>query len=583
MVKIRNITIRGRLVGMLAFASLALIAVGSGGLWGMRLSHQGLETVYKDRVITLERLARIDRLNMSNRLLLDQSILSPDATQIKWNLEEMTRNIDETAKLWAEILKTRLTYEEKTLALQLTSDRQALVENGLRPAAAALRDNKLDEAIATVTFEVHTLHTPVAEGLKKLIELQTKVAKKEYEGSDALNLKLQLIGIVAMALGVAVFTVVGTLLLRAIVVPLDRAVGIAAQVANGELDKQIEVGRRDEIGRLLGELNTMSGSLRSLVREVRDGSGAVATAATEIARGNADLSSRTEQQASTLEETASSMEELAATVKQNADHAKQANELAVGASGIAERGGKMMSQVVDTMTGISVASSKISEIIGVIDGIAFQTNILALNAAVEAARAGEQGRGFAVVASEVRALAQRSAEAAKEIKGLIQNSTNRVGEGAKLVELTRGTMVEIVTAVRHVNEVISEISAASQGQLAGIEQVSRAVTQMDHVVQQNAALVEESAAAAENQSLQASALVKAVARFRLGDEEAFSEARSSAQMPAAESATANHSIRDTLSEAAHGATRLPAKGESVRVPIPSSLALGGPESEWKTF
>jgi methyl-accepting chemotaxis protein-1 (serine sensor receptor) len=563
---------------MLVFASLALIAVGGAGLWGMRKSHQGLETVYRDRVIALERLARIDRLHLSSRSLLDRSILSPDETQVEWNIEELDRNIDEVSKLWAEFLKTRLTYEEKTLALQWTADRQALVENGLRPAAKALLAKNIEEATAIITFEVHSLHTPVADGIKKLIELQTKVAKSEYQESDALNRKLQIIGIASMVVGIVVFAVVGTLLLRAIVIPLDRAVRIAAQVANGQLDQKIEVGRRDEIGRLLSELNTMSESLHSLVRDVRDGSASVATTAAEIERGNSDLSTRTEEQASTLEETASSMEELASTVRQNAEHAKQANELAVGASNIAERGGRMMSEVTETMSGISAASAKISEIIGVIDGIAFQTNILALNAAVEAARAGEAGRGFAVVASEVRALAQRSADAAKEIKALIENSSGRVGAGTKLVERAGETIAEIVTAVRHVSEVISEIAAANQEQLAGIEQVSRAVTQMDQVVQQNAALVEESAAAAENQSIQAQALVKAVARFRLGDE-ATSLSAQAVQPPAeGKDPAAQAEERSAAPEPA------PAKKERRRIlQIPRSLVLGGPEAEWKTF
>jgi len=579
---IRNITIRGRLIGMLAFASLALVAIGGAGLWGMRMSHQGLETVYKDRVVALERLAKIDRLSLSSRSLLDRTILSPEDSQIEWNLDELNRNIDQVSKLWDDFLKTRLTYEEKTLALQWTADRQALVENGFRPAAEALRAKKFDEASSTITFEVHSLQGPVADGIKKLMELQTKVAKAEYDESDALNRKLQLIGVAAMAVGIAVFAAVGILLLRAIVVPLDRAVRVAAEVAKGELGNKIEVRRRDEIGRLLTELNTMSESLRSLVRDVRDGSSSVATTASEIARGNADLSNRTEEQASTLEETASSMEELATTVKQNADYAKQANELAAGASNIAERGGQMMAEVTNTMSGIATASSKISEIIGVIDGIAFQTNILALNAAVEAARAGEAGRGFAVVASEVRALAQRSADAAKEIKGLIQNSASRVGEGSKLVERAGDTMAEIVTAVRHVSDVISEIAAANQEQLAGIEQVSRAVSQMDHVVQQNAALVEQSAAAAENQSAQAEALVKAVARFRLGDE-AAGPAPAGSQEPPAEEESDDEKAPAIASEPPQEPSPASARKERRRPRLPLSFAMGSPEAEWKTF
>jgi len=269
------------------------------------------------------------------------------------------------------------------------------------------------------------------------------------------------------------------------------------------------------MGQLMQALKDMNGSLAKIVGEVRSGTETIATASGQISRGNLDLSSRTEQQASSLEETASAMEELTGTVRQNSDNARQANTLALSASEVAVKGGAVVSQVVDTMGSINESARKIVDIIGVIDGIAFQTNILALNAAVEAARAGEQGRGFAVVATEVRNLAQRSAAAAKEIKTLIGDSVDKVVAGAKLVDQAGATMNEIVESVRHVTEIMSEITSASQEQTAGIEQVNQAISQMDQATQQNAALVEEAAAAAASMQDQAGSLVEVVGLFKL--------------------------------------------------------------------
>jgi methyl-accepting chemotaxis protein len=291
----------------------------------------------------------------------------------------------------------------------------------------------------------------------------------------------------------------------------------ARRVADGDLTARIATGQRDEMGQLLQALSGMSERLRALVGEVADGARTVADTSRQIAQGNADLSQRTEEQASTLEETASSMEELTATVTQNAENARQAKDLAAGAASVAREGGAVVAQVVSTMNGISAASRQIAEIIGVIDGIAFQTNILALNAAVEAARAGEQGRGFAVVASEVRSLAQRSAQAAKEIKVLIANSTEQVATGTRHVDAAGRKMEDIVHSVAKVSALVAEIAAASQEQSAGIGQVNTAVTQMDNVVQQNASLVEEAAAATESMQAQAVALLASVSRFQLGN------------------------------------------------------------------
>jgi len=306
--------------------------------------------------------------------------------------------------------------------------------------------------------------------------------------------------------------------------PLKEAVEVADAVAKGDLTKRIEVKSRDETGMLLQALKNMNDSLVGIVTEVRSNTDSITTASKEIAQGNADLSERTEQQASSLEETASSMEELTSTVHQNAENAKQANQLANNASDIAVKGGKVVGEVVHTMASISDSSKKIVDIISVIDSIAFQTNILALNAAVEAARAGEQGRGFAVVAGEVRNLAQRSAAAAKEIKTLIDDSVGKVEIGSKQVDQAGATMNEIVLAVKRVTDIMAEISAASNEQSAGIEQVNQAITQMDEVTQQNAALVEEAAAAAESMQEQAGVLMEAVSVFKLEDGRTVSRA-----------------------------------------------------------
>ena len=352
------------------------------------------------------------------------------------------------------------------------------------------------------------------DDLRKTMAAQ--LAESQADTSTLAKASQVLLGVgtlVAVALG----ALMGLTVTRSIVRPLQQGQQAAESIADGDLTHPITANGNDETGQLLQALSTMQSRLATIVGNVRYSAEGVATASAEIASGNNDLSARTEQQASALEETAASMEELGSTVRQNADNARTANQLAMNASTVAQQGGDVVAEVVDTMKGINDSSRKIADIISVIDGIAFQTNILALNAAVEAARAGEQGRGFAVVAGEVRSLAQRSAEAAKEIKGLIGTSVERVERGTALVDKAGATMTEVVSAIRRVTDIMGEISAASSEQSQGVSQVGEAITQMDQATQQNAALVEQSAAAADSLKTQAGQLVDAVAVFRLSD------------------------------------------------------------------
>jgi methyl-accepting chemotaxis protein len=355
----------------------------------------------------------------------------------------------------------------------------------------------------------------ITENVNKLVKINVDGGDAASNDATRIFENARITSIVLLVLNIGIGMVLAMWVAKIVAAPLKEAVSLARDVADGDLTRSIDVKSACETGQLMQALKDMTGNLQNLVSQVRHGTDTIATASSEIASGNQDLSSRTEQQASSLEETASSMEELTSTVKQNADNARQANQLAQSASGIALKGGDVVGQVVGTMASINESSRKIVDIISVIDGIAFQTNILALNAAVEAARAGEQGRGFAVVAGEVRNLAHRSAAAAKDIKLLISDSVEKVETGSALVNQAGETMNEIVTSITRVTDIMSEITSASVEQSAGIEQVNTAIVQMDQVTQQNAALVEEAAAAAESMQDQAARLSEVVSVFKL--------------------------------------------------------------------
>jgi methyl-accepting chemotaxis protein len=402
--------------------------------------------------------------------------------------------------------------------------------------------------------------------------------------------KANLVGLwLAMCVAtVALLAMISALAKRLVGQPLGRLMQSLGHLAKGDLEAAVPVDRGDELGMLAKAMEEFRQTLQASLIAVRGNAEGVATASAQIASGNADLSQRTEEQASALQQTAASMEQLGSTVRQNADNAQQANQLAMGASTVAQRGGAMVSQVVETMKGINDSSKKIADIISVIDGIAFQTNILALNAAVEAARAGEQGRGFAVVASEVRNLAQRSAEAAKEIKSLITASVERVEQGTTLVDQTGATMQEIVTSIRRVTDIMGEINSASREQSTGVNQVGEAVGQMDQVTQQNAALVEESAAAAESLKQQAQQLVSAVAVFKLGSESMHHAPASSQSVhkPVAHRpliATRPAAFRKAGSKPAAASAPAPADKPSSPAPKAAEPVTAGGSDDWEHF
>jgi methyl-accepting chemotaxis protein-1 (serine sensor receptor) len=511
---LKNSTIKARLIFVIAFLSTLMLLIGVMGVYRVGTINDSIKTVYDDRLVALGQLDQVIRLLNRNQFMI-ASAITGDASEIDKAMDAIESNRAELNKVWAEYRATKLTPEEVKLADQFVAARAQFLEEGLNPAISAMRSRNIRLATELLHGKLQQTFQKMRDPMNGLIQLQLDVAKIQYDESQQYYSNFRINTSIAIALGLLLGVAVGVWLVRSITRPLNYAVAIAKTVAAGDLTQDIRVESTNETGQLLQALKDMNGSLTTTVSEVRVSTETITTAASEIATGNMDLSSRTEEQAASLEETASSMEELTSTVKQNADNARQANQIVVSASEFAGKGGKVVGQVVDTMGSIKESSRKIVDIIGVIDGIAFQTNILALNAAVEAARAGEQGRGFAVVAAEVRNLAQRSAGAAKEIKTLISASVETVDAGSKLVDEAGATMDQIMSSVKQVADIMGEIAAASEEQSTGIEQINLAIAQMDDVTQQNAALVEESAAASQSMQVQAHALSNAVSAFKL--------------------------------------------------------------------
>jgi methyl-accepting chemotaxis protein len=510
---VKNLSIKTRLLGLVAFLLALLIFSSFSTVYRMRLSNDVLASVYNDRVVPLKQLKEVADgyfIGMVDTAHKTRDGLMKPADGLK-ALADARTSID---KNWKAYLATELVDEEKKL-VAVTEPAMKVADAAAQRVHDLLSKNDIEGLRTFTSKEMYPAVDPLADDLNKLIAVQLSVAEKVYQQAQAEYELVFWRNLLISGTVVLLAAFLAWKLVHSVTQSLARAVKVAETVASGDLSSRIEVTSRDETGQLMAALKRMNEGLVSLVGQVRNSADSIATGSSQIAVGNADLSQRTEEQASNLQQTAASMEEITSTVQQSADTARQATQLATSASAVASQGGKVVGEVITTMEDISASSKKIADIISVIDGIAFQTNILALNAAVEAARAGEQGRGFAVVAGEVRTLAQRSAQAAKEIKSLIGESVEKVENGSRLVTEAGQTMGDIVSQVKRVTDLIGEISSASLEQSAGIGQIGDAVQQLDQVTQQNAALVEESAAAAESLKHQAAALNQTVAIFKL--------------------------------------------------------------------
>ncbi|WP_027776955.1 methyl-accepting chemotaxis protein [Paraburkholderia caledonica] len=608
------------LVGIILVA--LTMVVGVLGLTALGSASKSLDRIARGDLVAIHALDDASAYLLRSRVSLDRFTAltaAGDTETAKKVLDRAVELYGFSNKNWQTYVDAPKTGVDQAQMDELLARRTTLVRDGMEPEFAALRANDMAAYHAIADTKISPMFVSYDNAASLVIKsLQQQAVDQQADAQSNISLMTTLI--IAFAT-LALLLVIGLrFALRGLIVqPLQDATGCFERIAAGDLSEAIEVKSRNEIGRLFAGIKRMQESMASMVTAVRSSTESIDTGAREIAMGNTDLSQRTEQQAASLQETASSMEQLTGTVRQNAENARQASQLAVNASDIATRGGEVVSQVVTTMQDIASSSSKVVDIIGVIEGIAFQTNILALNAAVEAARAGEQGRGFAVVAGEVRSLAQRSASAAKEIKELIGDSTDKVQSGSALVGRAGTTMDEIVQAVRRVTDIMGEISAASEEQSGGIEQVNRAVVQMDEVTQQNAALVEEAAAAAgslEDQTRQLQAVLsgwkvassparsfaaqaepQVKARAAVSKSKTVAKSATRPAQPAANAAaTANAATASGNASASGnheaGAARVepalkPKTPPAASVPAPrpaaASVASAGSDADWETF
>jgi methyl-accepting chemotaxis protein-1 (serine sensor receptor) len=579
-----KLTIKARLASAMVILSMLLIAIGVIGLLGISTVVDTNRELYQER---MPKMSAADNMLLwmgRQRTSLDQASVTTDSA---W-AEQMYRTAADVGKQaldwWAKYQALPQTEHGKQLAQDVT-DGLTQTEQAMDNFRTAIKSGDR-QAISDAARKVGTVYTAMQKSGTTLNEYESAQARMSYEDSERRYRTFRLISALAIFLGLVVAAYSWFSLRRAISGPINHALEHFDNIAAGDLTHTVQVRSTDEMGQLLTGLGKMQDNLVKTVGTVRHGSEAIASATQQIAAGNLNLSARTEQQAAALEETAASMEELTSTVKHNADNARQATVLAGNASDIAGQGNEVVSRVVHTMDEIKESSAKITEIVGIIDSIAFQTNILALNAAVEAARAGEQGRGFAVVASEVRTLAQRSSSAAKEIKTLIMHSVDRVQSGSVLVHQAGETMSEIIGAVKRVTDIMGEISAASSEQSSGIDQVSRAVTQMDEATQQNAALVEQASAAAQSLELQALSLKDAVAVFKIAGE------RSDTARPAAVrgKATMTNTVSAHAAPARATASRRPTQHKKIGSEVKANAQAVAPPArvtnnadEWETF
>jgi methyl-accepting chemotaxis protein I, serine sensor receptor len=511
----KNLTLNARIAATIAFLALLLIATGVIGIVGMAKSDRAQHEAYETHYASVVALGKSGTAMSRARFGLDWAIANPQSAQLGMQLDRANSLLAESDRHWADFRALPKTPELAALTDDLDAKRNAVRHDGIDRLIAAIRSGNtgwMDESRAQHLIALYTAMNTSQSALERYLDEQA--AQAETHSTKLFHAMLATCtASIVLALGVAFLSWRG--LRRAIMTPLTSALHQFDAIAAGDLSTRVTVRANDEMGTLLRALGAMQERLLGTVASVRTGSQAIASATQEIAAGNQDLSQRTEEQAASLGETASAMEQLTATVQLNAANAEQASSLARDASNLAANGRDAMSGVIETMRAIHTGSAQMTGIIGTIESIAFQTNILALNAAVEAARAGDEGRGFAVVAGEVRSLAQRSATAAREIGTLIAESTSRVERGASLVENAGGTMQQVETAVTRVTSIVGEIAQASREQSEGIQQVGLAITQMDEVTQQNAALVEQCAAAAASLADQAHTLRELTAGFKV--------------------------------------------------------------------
>ncbi len=592
----KGITIKARIGLTMAFLAALLVAIGVFGLFGMSRSNDAYRDTFTNAMPSAVDIGNAELYAARERLALDRAAFMMGTPEVAQTIERARTMRATSDTWWKKYMDLPRDAEEDRLAQDVVARREALHQQ-LDTFVTILTANDQGKLVESAK-RIQASYNELASADDALRKFQFTLAKQGYDSAQGNFEVFRMVSIAALLIGVIAAALSYLTLSRAIARPLDAALGHFDAISAGDLRRPVVVTSRDEMGQLLEGIAKMQRNLTETVRTVRSGSESIATATRQIAAGNIDLSSRTEEQASALQETASSMEELTGTVKQNADNARQASSLAANASEIANKGSAVVGQVVGTMGDINQSSAKIADIISIIEGIAFQTNILALNAAVEAARAGEEGRGFAVVAGEVRSLAQRSSAAAKEIKELIDTSVERVQSGSALVDEAGRTMTEIIGAVQRVTDIMGEIAAASEEQSSGIDQVARAVTQMDEVTQQNAALVEEAAAAASSLEDQAGKLRAAVAVFQLeegGYKAPVSAApkRSAAPVrttaPRKVSQAALQPVSHPSSQAAARSTaaaRAPAAPAAAAAPMKTpakAMASAGSDQDWETF
>ncbi len=564
-----------------------MITLAAIGLSRMAEIQDKLDDITSDDMVKVNLVREMREQVQTTAIAVRNIMLLSDEEGIaaeKQRLDKAREEYSENAKKLTGMVKL----EQGKVLLAKVEEARATTRPLTDKAVQLGRANKNAEAIQVLIKEVRPNQRKWLDDLGEILAFQEKKAADSVEIAHASYASARTLVILLALAAVVLGVLVAWFITRSVTRPLEEAGQVAARVADGDLTSRIEVTTKDETGLLLQSMKTMNDNLKDMVGKINATASSVATGAGQISAGNINLSQRTEEQAASLEETASSMEELTSTVKQNADNARQANQLAAAAREQAEKGGEVVGKAIAAMGGINSASKKIADIIGVIDEIAFQTNLLALNAAVEAARAGEQGRGFAVVAGEVRNLAQRSAASAKEIKDLIGDSVQKVEDGSKLVEQSGQTLGEIVGAVKKVSDIVAEIAAASQEQSVGIEQVNKAVMQMDEVTQQNAALVEEAAAASKSMEEQAQSLREMMATFKIDERGAAkaSMARSTASFESAPKPKSRNTARSTSEfkpRAPRPAVKQAAPAEHDDAPPERMAAKSNGKGDWDEF